>query len=153
MFSFDEYGHLAPDQPIEATLEELEGAFVFNDHRKLIFEKLLELLSELQKLEPGSFLVWLDGSFVPKKENSRDVDCVFFIGFEWMRKYELKIEAIQKKYFGLVDSYFVSIYPENHRFRVRTDSDRIKWLHFFTTNRKKLVKGLVQINFYEDGDK
>jgi len=147
MLTFDEHGHLTPDQPIESTLEELEATFVFNDRRRLIFIKILEFLDEVNLLIPSDFLIWMDGSFVTKKEKPGDLDCVFFVDYGWLGKQERIIETLPKKYVEWIDSYFVSVYPENHRFRIRTDSDRIKWLHFFTTNRQKLPKGLVQINF------
>ncbi len=97
-------------------------------------------------------MVWIDGSFATMKENPRDVDCVFFVNFKWLGEHEKIIETIQNTYSELVDVYFVSIYPEGHRYRIRTESDRIKWLHFFTTDRRKIVKGLIQINFDEDGN-
>lgn len=81
MLTFDEYGHLMPDQPIESTLEELEAVFTFNEHRKLIFNKLLDFFAEVGSLEISSFLGWIDGSFVNQKEIPRDADLVLFLDF------------------------------------------------------------------------
>ena len=126
MLTLDEHGHLTPDQPIESTLKELEATFVFNERRRLIFNQMQEFLDEIFLLMPSDFLIWVDGSFVTKKEKPGDLDCVFFVDYGWLEKQERVIETLQKKYAEWIDSYFVSVYPENHRFRVRTDSDRIK---------------------------
>ncbi len=150
MLTFNKYGHLVPNQLIESSLTELEDTFTFNDRRRLVFNQLLDFLSEINTSVPGKFSIWVVGSFVTKKEKPDDLDCVFFVEHNWLEKHERVIELIQRKYTEWIDSIFVRVYPENHRFWVRTDSDRIRWLHFFSAKSQKFAKGFVQINFYED---
>lgn len=39
MLTFDEYGYLTPDQPIEIDLETFIREFVVNEHRENIFDE------------------------------------------------------------------------------------------------------------------
>ncbi len=145
MLTFDEFGQLTPDQPIESELSAVENVFVFNETRRLIFAELLGFLEIIKSWEIGHFQVWLDGSFVTKKELPRDVDIAVFMDAKSYERNENLLYLVKKT--PLIDAYFISVYPEDHPLFHRTESDLAYWFNLFSKDRKRRRKGFIQINF------
>lgn len=51
MLTFDEFGNLTPDQPIESNLKEVESILAFNERRRRLFQRFLEVLDEILNLK------------------------------------------------------------------------------------------------------
>ncbi|MEO6038309.1 MAG: hypothetical protein ABIQ93_07850 [Saprospiraceae bacterium] len=147
MLTFDEFGHLIADQPIESDLAEVEAVFVFNEKRRLIFADLLAFLEELTAMGIGDFQVWIDGSFVTKKVNPKDMDCVFFLNYQVFDKNESRLRQIRNDYKLAIDSYFIPIFPENHPHFNHYNLDRVDWLFLFSRDRQRRKKGFLQLEF------
>jgi hypothetical protein len=147
MLIFDQFGNLTPDKPIESTLEEFERIFVFNEHRKLLFNSFQSLYDEIAVLGVPIKMIWFDGSFVTQKINPGDIDIVLFVHFQDYQTHTQKLNELKKRFSGKVDCHFVQFYPEGHRRRFWYESDRIEFLYLFLTDRDKRKKGLIQINF------
>jgi len=151
MLTFDEFGSLTPDQPIESDLKEVESVLVFNERRRELFTTLLDFLNEMPTLGFEKFELWIDGSFATLKANPGDIDIVAFLDFGKHEVHEKQLKLIVKKFLPKLDIHYVISYPENHRLAVRTQFDRIEYLHLFLRDREKRRKGLIQINFHAHG--
>ncbi len=68
---FDSNGNLSPGVHF-VSLEDVERTFAWNAHRRMLFTGLKEALTNLAKA--GIRRVWIDGSFVTRKENPKDND-------------------------------------------------------------------------------
>jgi hypothetical protein len=149
---FDEFGNLIPYKIIEIDLGTFEQKFVWNEHRKMLFDEYVNLIVELKNLGINNFFQWINGSFVTQKEKPNDIDIVTFIDF---RLHEQKHQALQdlKRKFENLDTYYVKIYPQNHKLHKIYEIDRKEWIFQFSLSRKDTrtgkskSKGFVQINF------
>lgn len=153
MIEFDENGFLKPYDIIETDLATIEKIFVegvpLSSTRKAIFESYLSYNEELRKIIPTGFTQWIDGSFVTKKRNPKDIDLVTFIDFEQYNSKEREIDKLRaerSKRGSLVDGYFVAIYPKEHILGNIYEIERKKWLFQFSTDKRTKNKGILQIN-------
>ena len=78
---FDEFGNLTPYDLIETDLVVFEQKFIWNEHRKNLFDEYINLIVELKNLGVTNCFQWINGSFVTKKEKPNDIDIVTFIDF------------------------------------------------------------------------
>ncbi|MBF0273766.1 MAG: hypothetical protein HQK84_00890 [Nitrospinae bacterium] len=74
--AFNKIGNLLPGKH-RATFAEIKGRFGFNEHRLLLLEGFKNLLIELKRA--GCDEIWLNGSFVTKKEFPENYDMCFQI--------------------------------------------------------------------------
>ncbi len=65
-------GDLLPIGEHETTLEEFEKKFVYNPKRQELFRGLKKLIDDLKVI--GCKAIWIDGSFVTKKQLPKDID-------------------------------------------------------------------------------
>lgn len=155
MLDFDQNGFLKPYGPIPADLDQLELVFVeeftTSTTRRGHFERFREYNTRLRAYLPDEFLQWVDGSFVSRKTNPNDLDVLTFVptaiyGPNERAFKELK-EEFKKGTGGRVDAHVIQVYAENHRYRVRYESDYIEWLHIwgYTSTRPRNPKGFVEL--------
>lgn len=147
MLTFDESGNLTPDQPIESELKEVEAVLVFNERRRVLFQRLKEVLDEISGLKIRLSEIWINGSFATLKINPGDIDAVFFLDFQQYDLHRQHLTEMKKRMKGTVDCHFVSVYPEYDKRRSWYQSDRVEFLHLFVTNRAKQKKGFIKILF------
>lgn len=147
--AFDEFGYLMPYEVIETDFKTFEEVFVKgfpnSATRSMIFEKYMTYLDQLKQIAGGGFYQWIDGSFTTQKPNPRDIDVVTFIDASFFDANERLLRDWEKG--GLVDAYFVRIFPKEHRQRVFYESDYLRWLHLFGRSREKKSKGIIQLQF------
>jgi len=78
--NFDKFGNLTPYQAIEVDLDTLESYFVTafpkSTTRKRLFENYLRYIYRFQDEVFPFFEQYINGSFVTKKENPKDIDIV-----------------------------------------------------------------------------
>jgi hypothetical protein len=156
MIEFNARGYITPPEAIDVDFDTFEQTFVFNDHRKLIFDEYQTFLTTLKDLGIGPFSQWLNGSFTTKKQYPNDIDVVTFVNFAHYERLdrvlrEIKLDFRSRK---KIDCYFIVTYPENHPNYLNYQADKLQFLHDFTHDVKrekilntKLPKGLIQINF------
>jgi hypothetical protein len=144
MLIFDQFGNLTPDKPIESSFEEIEQTFAFNERRKNLLDKLKSFIDAVLVLGVDVKQAWIDGSWVTKKAFPRDIDTVLFISNEDYSRFSPHLRRLTEQYLPDVDSYFLSIYPENHPLRFWYESDRIDYLHLFSGDRNKRKKGFCK---------
>ena len=108
------------------------------------------------KTKYSNFRQWVNGSFVTKKFNPRDIDIVTFIPFEVYGKLKKEIEAKftmkeAEKHYG-VDAYTIRVYPADHKYYSATESDMAYWRQQFSKTKfnrakKHYPKGFIELNF------
>jgi len=158
MLSFDENGFLKPYEAIPATMELLVSEFVGSfetDSRRKLFEKLEVYLNDLKSLVNVELIVWVNGSFVTRKSNPRDIDVVTFIPWQQAEQFSEELKRFSKPSvignYG-VDGYLVRVYQPEQKLHILTQSDRVHWLFDFTRTQpdrsgKRYNKGYLEIKF------
>jgi hypothetical protein len=159
MLKFDTKGFLQPSTVIKSSIYELKYYFVDSINSKTRnenYEKYIHYSSELKKVVKQETLnQWIDGSFVTKIKNPKDIDLVTFIDFETRIKYSNQLVKFEAKganeIFG-VDAYIVTIFPEKHRNHFYFLSDKAYWMERFSKSRRdkngmKHPKGFLEIIF------
>jgi len=114
MIQFDDLGYLIPYEVHDLTLEEFERIFVIDAERERLFKALLNLVLDLKNLGAGEFYAWVDGSFVTKKRVPRDIDVVFFIGFQNFNNANNDLASLRNRYEDSLDIFLTIDYPEDH---------------------------------------
>lgn len=80
--TFDLRGHLFPHSLIKLDLADFQNHFVTNfpdsGTRQKIFESYMDYINDFQREVTPSFKMWINGSYVTKKLNPRDIDFVVF---------------------------------------------------------------------------
>ncbi len=159
-FSFDIHGYLKPYGKIATDLESFEAGFVepfeADSTRHQLFQGYVRYNEDLKQLLGNiRYTQWVDGSFISTKVNPRDIDLVSLIDHQLIDQYETDLERFtkqtSKETYG-VDGYIVRIYPEEHPYYVRTQSDLIYWEHWFSHSKKnrrkqRFPKGFIEIEF------
>ena len=82
MIKFDSKGHLTPYQPISFQVKDLKEHFVDafgSETRKTHFDNYLRYSSNLKAVLGGiQIRQWINGSFVTRKSNPKDIDSISF---------------------------------------------------------------------------
>lgn len=152
MIKFDDQGYLTPYDVHEITLKDFEENFAINETRKSLLVEYQAFVEQLNSLGIANFYQWIDGSFVTKKTNPRDIDVVSFIDTKEFKKNEKELLFLSKM-FQNIDCYFVEVFLKDDKKYFITQTDTSYWYHFFQGTRKPRVKkGFVQINFENHGN-
>ncbi len=154
--NFDNHGNLFPYEPIEVDLDTLEAYFVTafpkSQTRKRLFENYLRYIYRFQDEVFPFFEQYINGSFVTKKENPKDIDIVTFLDYTVYEKRE-KSKTLDKFWaFSLedkgIDAYLVRDYPTNHPFNIETQQWKDYWSKLYSNNRNTTPsKGFLKITF------
>jgi hypothetical protein len=145
---FDENGYIKPYNTIDFDLETFEQIFVYNSHRRKLFETYMKFKELLDEMPIGNYSQWIDGSFVTRFAYPRDIDLVCFVNFDFHRKFEQQLIALKKsfKQQGL-DIYFETAYPKSHNRHFLTIFQENKWREIYGFDRRDRRKGFIQIKF------
>lgn len=153
---FDENGFLFPYQPIEVNLdmirENFVEAFKTSSTRKKIFTNFESFLIEFKTEVTENFSVWVNGSFVTKKENPNDIDLLIFINFEILGQIESKLRAFSDIRFRktmLIDAYFIIVYPPESNHFVYFQTDKLYWQNQFSRTAKNRFGKSFEKGFLE----
>lgn len=156
--SFDHLGHIKPDKIIPISLSEIESIFVTNfpssETRLGLFNTLIDYLTALEMILKSPMHIFIDGSFVTKKENPNDIDLVVFIDYEIFNQNEEVLRGYrcnlkQRKLINYVgiDAYIEKLYPFEHP---HYNLDYLHWLNFFSKDRKGRKKGFLLLELNEE---
>lgn len=112
-------------------------------------------MNDLKSLAGVELTVWVNGSFVTKKANPRDIDVVTFIPWQQAEQFSKELKKFSKPAVAAnygVDGYLVRVYELEHKLHILTHSDRIHWLSDFTRTQpnrsgKRFKKGFLEIKF------
>jgi hypothetical protein len=152
--TFDELGNLTPYEVMEMSLDAFEAHFVIafpeSTTRKPIFDAYRQCLTQLQGLIGGGFTQWVDGSFVTRKLNPRDLDLVTFLEIDRYERAQVPLDELRWgriKKNSLTDGYFLFVRPEGHPYRSTYESDRADWFRHFKWGRNHRPKGWIELKF------
>ena len=128
-----------PYEAIELSVSDFYEPFVdsFNTSstRHSIFQSFEKFILHFQKEIVKEFVIWIDGSFVTKKENPNDIDLLIFLDFDFYQKNQTKLNEYKTLGFQKetdLDLYFLIEYPPEHKNKFVSDIDRIYWLNQFS---------------------
>lgn len=150
--TFDDKGYLTPCEVIKTDIGVLANTFVFNPHRKMLFDNFQAFFTKLMSLDVGSVYCWIDGSFVTRKELPKDIDLVVFIDFDAFNRKESRLLHLQKSFQGQLDVYYVPLFPETHKFYSITLIRRNDFWELYSKTRGNPFtgeisrKGILQIH-------
>ena len=143
MLNFDNRGNLKPYSSIPSSINEMMKYFVGDiksETRKANFDKYIRYSADLKKHAGGFDLKqWVDGSFVTKKANPKDIDVVTFLNQKQIEKLGLfindyKMEGAYNLY-G-IDAYIIEVYEPKNKYHSYTIGDTAYWHTLFATTRK-----------------
>jgi len=159
IMQFDEYGHLMPYEPIPTDLDTFEQVFVAafpnSTTRTPLFTSYCEFTESLRKLAPNGFVHWINGSFVSRKLNPKDLDVVTLLNYQQLAEAAEQFLELKYRYSRAkirIDNYFVSVYPESHPLAVLYRHDRAEWLFNFSRTfpmraHPRRYKGFLEIAY------
>lgn len=160
MLHFNYLGFLEPNKQIICELSTFEQYFVNefeSKTRKQIFGNFKTFYDEIKRITNANYLVqWINGSFVTKKNNPKDIDFVTFIEESVFLKHQAEINDFlnQNNWYALgIDAYFVIVRTEGTKYFFRYESDKMYWFHQFTKVKsvskrdKTRKKGFVELNY------
>lgn len=152
MITFDERGHLV--ESYELNLMQFKELFVDKwqpnmSTRPNIFDVFEKYIVDFKTMITPDFIMWVDGSFVTKKGNPRDIDFVSFIDYTAYFK-EVKLIDNQfgkygtKNHYGLLlDGYVSPIYPQQHeKLLLHNLMKRIGVASFHILNQIDILKNI-----------
>ena len=157
---FDEKGNLKPYGIIDLSEKEFYRFFVENystvSTRHKLYKSFQVYVENLLPLVSNGCSIWIDGSFISKKENPRDIDLVSIIDYS---DYDLNKSVFETKFdpsnvrkeIG-VDGYLIRKFPKNHPKYFITELDSVYWRNLFgktkvNRSKKQFPKGIIQLNF------
>lgn len=157
MLHFTKNGFLIPDNNIAVSVDDLNRYFVEgipSDTRGEIFVKYLKYSDELKNvLGLKTLKQWINGSFVTKIKNPKDIDLITFVDFDLRTRFANELKQFEAKgandNFG-VDAYLLTAFPTGHEKNFLFESDRAYWMEMFTRTRRdksgrKHRKGFLEI--------
>jgi hypothetical protein len=155
---FDDKGHLKPYTFIETDLLTFEQVFVtgFPDStsRRKLFDNYRKYIDDFRQRVCDHFTQWVDGSFVTRKINPRDIDLVTFLAgnvYDTKQRELALFTGLEMHRDTGLDCYFVKVHPGDSPEYLVYQADRAQWLHQFGYTRRnpatnqRSEKGFIQL--------
>ncbi len=157
MLKFDSNGLLTPYRPIPCQVKDLKTHFVDSfdsETRPKNFDKYIRYSNEIKALLRGiEVKQWVNGSFVTKKINPKDIDVISFVSHTLVKELGDKLYPFRPEgswdVFG-IDAYVLEVHAVGSRYHFYTQSDTAYWREQFghtKPNKKgiKKEKGFLEI--------
>lgn len=149
---FDQNGYLTPYGTVKVEWGLFVRTFTHNDHRQNLLGAYEDFLISLSDILPVSHRQWIDGSFISQKSEPGDIDIIVFVPNSHFADVTDNLKQLKSRFKGLIDCYFVEIFPPDHsKFEIGL-SDELDWYHFLRTDRRKRLKGTLEL-WYDYGNK
>lgn len=158
VIQFDEHGLLRPYKGINATVavlkEYLVDGFQKSYSRQILFENYLWYVEHFKKKVFPYFEQWVNGSFVSRHPNPRDIDLVTFLDYRVFYAKEKLLDEFLS--FSLepkgIDAYIVPVFPNGHEHFSITKKFKGQWPNRFTRTKADEAdnvfrKGFLKIKF------
>ena len=159
MIKFNSKGLLVPNTITRITIDEFYDCFVDSinsNTRSVIYENYIRYSEDLKLLLGGRPLCqWIDGSYVTRKINPKDIDLITFVDYKMIEEHGnelIKFGAMGSFLNEGVDAYLLEEYPSNHEKYSYFNSDKAYWIDRFDKTRRdrsgrKHPKGFLEIIF------
>jgi hypothetical protein len=155
---FDLQGNVQPSDVISFGWKDFYQMFVLDfensETRKKLYGNFIGFIERIQHEITDDFIIWVDGSFISKKLNPRDVDALFLLDY---RSCEYKKSVLDNQYFikefkyskGL-DLYYSIEYPKNHKRHFMSHLNHLYWQDVYGHTRKDIngrqyTKGFLEL--------
>lgn len=156
MLKFDGRGNLIPYQVIRSSVHELKKYLVEeieSTTRIDSYEKYVKYSNDLKGLLDGiEIRQWINGSFVTKKKNPKDIDFVTFLNSNDIQRLGNKLDDFigtrSNETYG-VDAYIIEVYPDGSKNAFRTDFDTAEWYHLFSHTKRNRRGNIFNKGFLE----
>ena len=156
MLNFDVRGNLTPYQAIPSKIKEFKKYLVDeidSDSRADNYKKYIKYSNDLKALlGKAEMKQWVNGSFVTKKRNPKDIDLITFIDSATIQKLGDKLGEFigtrSNESYG-VDAYIIEVYPPNSKNAFRTEFDTVEWLYLFSHTKKNRRGQVFEKGFLE----
>ncbi len=154
--SFDKHGNLVPYEISIISFEDFRQFFVmqfeYSIARGILYELYVDFVKDFSSEFTPEFVHWIGGSFVTNKISPNDIDVVTLV--EITEQLNLRIDILQKfttkgysKQNYNIDSYLIPVYDvRDSRYAYTRDSVQY-WKDWFSHDRNKEEKGLIQLNY------
>jgi len=152
--TFDKNGYLTPYDIVSSDLETLEEYFVKafpgSETREPLFQNYVQYVNDLKNHITPQFTQWIDGSFITRKLNPKDIDLVTFIDARVFQEKEQLLEdywsfSLEDK--GL-DAYLLAHYEGDATAnRTITEIYQEEWRKRFILDRFGNAKGFLELQF------
>ncbi len=155
---FDDNGFLVPNQPLAVDLRTMEQVFVEafpgSHTRQRLFVHFLRYLEGFKSRVSRRFTVWVNGSYVTRRLNPKDLDFVVFLDhkvYEAQEPFLDKFWSFSLEAEGL-DAYLVKEYPAAHALYAQTRNDKALWLSLYQKTKWSedntfYPKGFLELTF------
>ena len=144
---FDQNGYLIPYDLLSVDWEVFYQTFGYNEHRRELLNNYERFLEALRVLLPVRHKQWIDGSFVSQKPKPGDIDVIIFVPHTHFAAIANALKNLKKVEAGSIDCYFVESFPPNHPSYQIGRADELTWYHFLRTDRRKRLKGSLELWF------
>ena len=158
---FDIRGNLLPPTIISLEWTDFVHYFVTDfaesTTRKRLLTNFIDFINSIQQdFNIDEFKVWIDGSFVSKKLNPRDIDSVFLLDFKVCERYKSVLDnnffIKELKSTKGLDLYYSSEYPKNHKRHFLSHLNHLYWQDVYghtrvDENDKQHSKGFIELKF------
>ena len=152
---FDEMGNGKPYTFISLTYTECEeilvNQFPSSITRKSNWKNFLEFHKDIENVSKYNVKHWIDGSFVTKKLNPKDIDVVSFVRPEnlttALQQFDMQRSDpkgyVQSKY--NIDNYIIVDLTVSHPYYDKMQEQIKYWSTFFSTDRNNNPKAIVRL--------
>ena len=100
-FKFDSKGNLIPYDLIDMDWLSFVNVFGWNDYRRNLIDLLNLFIAKLNNLPITTSTLWVDGSFVTRKQIPNDLNIVFIIPSIPYRLFEKDLRLLRDQFDGL----------------------------------------------------
>jgi hypothetical protein len=94
---FDNNGNLFPYEAHAISFDKFASVFGFDENRKFLLSKLSSFTTELKRILPGEITIWVDGSFVTRRSDPKDIDLVIFVNFHYFELKKGDLTALKER--------------------------------------------------------
>jgi len=153
MLKLNAKGLLAPGDPIQCKLSDMKTYFVdafLSETRKANFDRYIKYSTDLKSLLGGvKIMQWINGSFVTRKTNPKDIDIISFVSHVSVRALGSKLLPFRPPgswdNYG-VDAYILEVHLSNSKHYSFTELDIKYWRNQFghTRPNRKGVKPKIR---------
>lgn len=146
--TFDKFGYLVPYEVQQVSHRTITETFLGNDHRRLIWAQYLQFWQAIVKRQAPLITVWLDGSFVSRKELPNDLDIVCFIEATYLNSQYRQLDQVRTNY-----PLLHIMFAEHHlsggtRAETINSIEKFKWFSLFSSKNQR-PKGFLELTNHE----
>lgn len=141
---FDTYGYLTPYEIQQATHKMVVDTLLINPHRQMIWIQYIAFERVMVNRQVPVVVVWLDGSFVSRKEIPNDLDVVWFIDADYLSPNYRMLDQVRNQ-FPLLHILFAEYHRvDTPNAQAINRIEKFKWFSLFSSKNRQ-SKGFLEL--------